>query len=145
MTGGRLSGSEVPAESSEPVARPQGAWWRDEASCASLDPMVFFDEENAERAKAICHGCAVEEICLIEALAAGERFGVWGGTDEVERRRLARSTHGTPERYQVGRCRCPECARAYAQKRAQARELERTLVAIMELRLLERGSATVIE
>ena len=42
----------------------------------------------------MCAGCPVRAQCLEHALAHDERFGVWGGTSERERRRLkAASTH----------------------------------------------------
>ena len=41
------------------------------------------------RAKLICSSCPVRDQCLSEALASGEKFGVWGGLTERERARLA--------------------------------------------------------
>lgn len=64
--------------------------WRDAAACRDADTAIFFRErgENATAAKAVCAGCPVREACLEYALVAFERFGVWGGLSEVERRRL---------------------------------------------------------
>lgn len=42
--------------------------------------------EREARAKAICGSCRVREDCLAHALEVGERFGIWGGLTEVERR-----------------------------------------------------------
>jgi len=58
--------------------------------CAQTDPEVFFPEKggSVREAKAVCTGCPVRVQCLEYALAHDERFGVWGGTSERERRRL---------------------------------------------------------
>lgn len=40
------------------------------------------------RAIAFCHGCPAEGACLAYALAADERFGVWGGTLPDDRRAM---------------------------------------------------------
>ena len=39
-------------------------------------------------AKKICAGCDVKAQCLEYALANDERFGIWGGLSERERRKL---------------------------------------------------------
>ncbi len=68
------------------------AGWRDRALCAEVDPEAFFPEkgESAAAAKRVCAACEVRADCLQEALDRGERFGVWGGCSERERRALAR-------------------------------------------------------
>jgi WhiB family redox-sensing transcriptional regulator len=38
----------------------------------------------------VCRGCEVRQQCLDYALANGEKFGIWGGLSERERRRLRR-------------------------------------------------------
>ena len=67
--------------------------WRDRAVCAQTDPEAFFPEKggSTREAKRICSGCEVRAECLEYALAADERFGVWGGLSERERRRLRRA------------------------------------------------------
>jgi len=64
-------------------------WWF-EGLCAQTDPELFFPEKggSVREAKAVCAGCPVRGDCLEYALAHGERYGVWGGTSEHERRRL---------------------------------------------------------
>ena len=64
--------------------------WLEAAACRGLDPAIFFPErgEDEKPAKAICRTCKVRTECLIYALDSGEKFGVWGGTSERERRRL---------------------------------------------------------
>src|SRR5204863_4410470 len=42
-------------------------------------------------AKEVCRGCVVREDCLEYALANGEKFGIWGGMSERERRRIRRA------------------------------------------------------
>ena len=39
-------------------------------------------------AKAICATCPVRGLCLEYALAVREPYGIWGGLNEYERRRL---------------------------------------------------------
>ncbi len=61
-------------------------------ACRGADPDLFFPEQGVslEPAKRICGDCAVKDECLEYALDNRERFGVWGGTSERERRRLRR-------------------------------------------------------
>jgi WhiB family redox-sensing transcriptional regulator len=72
------------------VAPPE---WTTDALCAQVDPALFYPEagEPNRDAKRICAGCEVRAECLAYALAHRERFGVWGGTTERERRRLRRA------------------------------------------------------
>ena len=62
-------------------------------ACRGVDPEVFFPEQgmSLEPAKRVCADCAVRDECLEFALANRERFGVWGGPSERERRRLRRA------------------------------------------------------
>ena len=55
--------------------------WQDRALCAQTDPEAFFPEKG---------GCEVKAECLEYALANDERFGIWGGLSERERRRIKR-------------------------------------------------------
>ena len=66
--------------------------WQDRALCAQTDPEAFFPEKggSTREAKRICLGCEVRDECLEYALANDERFGIWGGLSERERRRLKR-------------------------------------------------------
>jgi len=66
--------------------------WTDGALCAQADPEDWFPEkgQSTRIAKAICCRCPVKAPCLAYALDRGERFGVWGGLSERERRVLAR-------------------------------------------------------
>lgn len=66
--------------------------WQERGLCAQTDPEAFFVEKggSTKPAKRVCLGCEVRAECLEYALAHDERFGVWGGYSERERRRLQR-------------------------------------------------------
>jgi WhiB family transcriptional regulator, redox-sensing transcriptional regulator len=70
---------------------PARAWQR-QANCMGVDPDLFFPERGAStrEAKEVCRGCVVREDCLEYALANGEKFGIWGGLSERERRKIRR-------------------------------------------------------
>lgn len=67
--------------------------WQVHGLCRGVDPNVFYppDAVGSDEAKAICAGCKVQAPCLEYALAWREKFGVWGGTSERERRRIAKA------------------------------------------------------
>ena len=69
----------------EPGSVARTAW----ASIQSL----FFPERGAStrEAKEVCRGCVVREDCLEFAIANSEKFGIWGGMSERERRRVRRA------------------------------------------------------
>jgi len=75
--------------------------WYTKANCAGVDPDLFFPERGASvrEAKAVCNACAVREECLEYALKTGERFGIWGGMSERERRKLRKQRHVGSSRY----------------------------------------------
>ncbi|GGB38996.1 hypothetical protein GCM10011492_32210 [Flexivirga endophytica] len=64
--------------------------WQERALCAQTDPEAFFPEKggSTREAKKVCIGCDVKAECLEYALAHDERFGIWGGLSERERRKL---------------------------------------------------------
>ena len=68
--------------------------WQDRALCAQTDPEAFFPEKggSTREAKKVCRGCEVRAECLEYALENDERFGIWGGLSERERRKLKRRT-----------------------------------------------------
>jgi len=72
---------------------PDEASWQERALCAQTDPEAFFPEKggSTREAKRICTGCEVRGECLEYALQHDERFGIWGGLSERERRRLKRA------------------------------------------------------
>jgi Transcription factor WhiB. len=64
--------------------------WQERALCAQTDPDAFFPEKggSTREAKAVCMGCEVRSECLEYALTRDERFGIWGGYSERERRKI---------------------------------------------------------
>ncbi len=66
--------------------------WTEEANCKGADADLFFPERGAStrKAKAICRACTVQESCLEYAVEQSEKFGIWGGLSERERRRIKR-------------------------------------------------------
>ena len=57
--------------------------WQHRALCSQTDPEAFFPEKG----KRVCAQCEVREQCLKWAIEHDERFGIWGGMSERERRR----------------------------------------------------------
>ena len=74
------------------VLQGPGPAWQRQANCMGVDPDLFFPERGAStrEAKEVCRGCVVREDCLEYALANGEKFGIWGGLSERERRKIRR-------------------------------------------------------
>ncbi|QCW49808.1 WhiB family transcriptional regulator [Nocardioides dongxiaopingii] len=66
------------------------AGWQERALCAQTDPEAFFPEKggSTREAKKVCQTCEVRTECLEAALENDERFGIWGGYSERERRRI---------------------------------------------------------
>ena len=60
--------------------------------CKDQPPDMFFpsDGVGVEVARRICADCPVKSPCLEYAMANHIDHGVWGGTSERERRRIAR-------------------------------------------------------
>jgi WhiB family redox-sensing transcriptional regulator len=79
-----VSGAYSDGEDTNPLS------WQADAVCAQTDPEAFFPEKGGSTrdAKRICAGCDVKQQCLEYALANDERFGIWGGLSERERRKL---------------------------------------------------------
>lgn len=89
---GRPQLSLVPEPIDVGGATEEDDQWQERALCAQTDPEAFFPEKggSTREAKRICLGCEVRDRCLEYALANDERFGIWGGLSERERRRLKR-------------------------------------------------------
>ena len=66
--------------------------WMAKARCRTEPPSLFFpsDGVGVEVARRVCAECPVKRHCLEYALRNGIDHGVWGGTSERERRRIAR-------------------------------------------------------
>lgn len=73
--------------------------WRDYADCREVDPEIFFPEAGGwDRSKAIriCQGCDARIFCLLDALGQRESIaGIWGGSGELERRKMRRDGRHT--------------------------------------------------
>lgn len=78
---------------------PSNESWYRKALCPQTDPEAFYPEKggSTKEAKRICKLCPVTDKCLQWALDNDERFGVWGGLSERERRRLQRGADPLPE------------------------------------------------
>ncbi len=74
--------------------------WQARALCAQTDPEAFFPEKGGSTrdAKRICARCEVKENCLQYALEHDERFGIWGGLSERERRKIKRQAREAARR-----------------------------------------------
>ncbi len=74
--------------------------WRVHAMCRGEAAVHFFPPSHFERkdekdrregaARALCNVCPVKDACLDHALTIQEPHGIWGGLNELERRRLLR-------------------------------------------------------
>lgn len=87
--------------SDELISTRRSAWgfdshdtheWKSRALCPQVDPEIFFPEKggSTREAKRICGMCEVRSECLQYALDRDERFGIYGGFSERERRRMKR-------------------------------------------------------
>jgi len=75
--------------------------WRADATCRADNAVYFFAPNHFERkpekdlregiARSLCRRCPVRQKCLEYALAVSETNGIWGGLNELERRRLQRT------------------------------------------------------
>ncbi len=76
------------------LLEPEVLAWHEQALCAQTDPEAFFPEKggSTREAKRVCTTCDVRVDCLEYALDKDERFGIWGGLSERERRRLKKAT-----------------------------------------------------
>lgn len=62
--------------------------WKNKAKCLGIDPDLFFPDRgiSSAEAKEICKTCEVAKECLNYALDNKERYGIWGGLNEKDRR-----------------------------------------------------------
>lgn len=82
---------------SKPQTKPLlRVWeWQADAACRGLDSSGFYSptgergharRRREEAARAICRRCPVSDPCRLFAVTSDQRFGVWGGRTEAERR-----------------------------------------------------------
>ncbi|MEM1333560.1 MAG: WhiB family transcriptional regulator [Actinomycetota bacterium] len=70
--------------------------WAERAICAGDNGSLFYPPLSGERKKAkiirerraknLCAHCPVQADCLSHALRNDERYGIWGGMTDAERR-----------------------------------------------------------
>lgn len=67
-------------------------WW-DLAACRGRGPDEWFVERGGRvpEQRAMCALCPVRLNCLDHAIRRGEKFGIWGGLTQRERRPLRRA------------------------------------------------------
>jgi WhiB family redox-sensing transcriptional regulator len=75
--------------------------WRAGAECQTDNAVYFYAPSHFERkpekdlregvARALCRKCNVRDQCLDYSLQVSESHGIWGGLNELERKRLLRS------------------------------------------------------
>lgn len=68
---------------------------QEQAACRGLDTSEWFPErgDSSKLARRICAGCPVKNECLEESVAAGIRWGIWGGLGEKARRDMIAARH----------------------------------------------------
>jgi len=82
-------------------SQPDSFDWRSQAACQGDMGSAFYPpvrsekrsikEAREKRAKKVCASCAVRTTCLDHALDGGERYGIWGGLTDLERKHLRAS------------------------------------------------------
>jgi WhiB family redox-sensing transcriptional regulator len=81
--------------------------WRNGAECETVNAVYFYAPGHFERkpekdfregiARALCRRCKVQEQCLKYSIEVEESHGIWGGLNELERKRLLRSMRAQAE------------------------------------------------
>jgi WhiB family redox-sensing transcriptional regulator len=98
-----MSIAEAPARPGQAKREPVDLSWHDRAACNGVDVNLFYGSNDGpreyppetrdreSRAKSFCRVCPVRMACLQYALDNGEKYGIWGGLDEDERKRYRRN------------------------------------------------------
>ena len=89
------------------VTRPiwdEDVSWQSNALCRGAEANLFFPPHHLEskeerearesKAKSFCARCPVRDECLAFAIATREPHGIWGGMNEIERRRVLQKRAG---------------------------------------------------
>jgi WhiB family transcriptional regulator, redox-sensing transcriptional regulator len=73
--------------------------WKLEGLCRTVDPDLWFPEDNCLGTAAIkvCRRCPVAEECLDYALENNERHGIWGGLSPNQRKLVKQGVKDKPE------------------------------------------------
>ena len=71
--------------------------WKKDAACRGMDISIFFPKRGEPNTQAVkvCKSCSVSEQCLSFAMDNFERYGVWGGRSERQRRSYRREARQT--------------------------------------------------
>ena len=84
------------------MTHPSSRHWRGRALCLGANSDLWFPVgttgpalEQAAEAKSICYVCPVQQPCLLTALRMPEHYGIFGGTDEHERKAIIRWLRGS--------------------------------------------------
>ena len=74
--------------------------WRSRAGCRGDNAVYFFAPSHFERkpekdlregmARSLCRSCIVRQECLDYSIEVEENHGIWGGLNELERKRILR-------------------------------------------------------
>ncbi|HEU4830932.1 MAG TPA: WhiB family transcriptional regulator [Candidatus Saccharimonadales bacterium] len=85
------------AENYQEKSNEPSVAWDKRGLCGQTDPEAFFPEKggSTKDAKKICAKCDVRVQCLEYALETDQKFGIWGGLSERERKALRRKMAGT--------------------------------------------------
>jgi len=92
-----------------PAATDTSSDWRNHAACLHADdPELWFPigdtppaKTQTQKAQKICFACPVIQACGMFALTERIEYGIYGGMDEAERRRVLRQ-HRSKARYFTG-------------------------------------------
>ncbi len=82
------------------LLRLQELWWQVDANCVDEDADLFFPDRGAStrKAKELCNTCKAQEHCLEYSIVNNEKFGIWGGLSERERRKIRKERGLTRKR-----------------------------------------------
>lgn len=105
----------------EAILRPDRGNWQDDALCAEIGGDTWYPDKggSTKEAKKICLECPVRAECLQYALDHDERFGIWGGKSERERRKMRQPLTPRPPRARpttAARCGTEAGAKAHANR-----------------------------
>lgn len=122
-----MNPTTIPTRRRTTDAAPAPDW--EAAACRQVDPDLFFPVGHSpgwlkqiKQAKKVCARCPVKQACLEWALSTDQRFGIWGGLDEGERRTMARSRIDLARSYEL----CIE-AQDFIEQRAAEGASQRTI------------------
>ena len=74
--------------------------WDKAARCRDRDPELLFrggQRKVPSRVQALCAGCTVRSLCLLNKSLNDERYGHWAGTNQRLRRAFLKSAQAVAE------------------------------------------------